>query len=221
MTSLPLLSLLETRVLGVLAEKEATTPDYYPMTLNALVAGCNQKTNRNPVINASEAEVQATLDGLRRRTLVTESSGSRVSRFGHNLVKGLGLPRDRILLLVVLWLRGPQTPGELRIHSERLQQFEDIAAVEALLENMMERDVPLIVKLPRRPGSREHRYAHLLSGPVQAEDVASEMLPTGSGDVTTGEVAALKASVAQMREEIDALRATVTRLCGELGVSPE
>jgi hypothetical protein len=112
MTTLTVLSLLETRVLGVLVEKEATTPDYYPMTLNSLVAGCNQKTNRNPVISASEAEVQAVLDAMRRQSLVSETSGSRVSRYGHNLVKGLGLPRDRILLLVVLWLRGPQTPGE-------------------------------------------------------------------------------------------------------------
>lgn len=220
MTTLPVLSLLETRVLGVLAEKEATTPDYYPMTLNSLVAGCNQKTNRNPVISASEAEVQTALDALRRQTLVTETSGSRVSRYGHNLVKGLSLPRDRVLLLVVLWLRGAQTPGELRIHSERLQQFDDIGAVEALLEAMMERDVPLVVKLAKRPGSREHRYAHLLSGPVAADDeTAAE--PAGGGDVTTGEVAALKASVAQMREEIDALQATVARLCGELGVAPE
>jgi uncharacterized protein YceH (UPF0502 family) len=220
MTTLPVLSLLETRVLGVLVEKEATTPDYYPMTLNSLVAGCNQKTNRNPVINASDAEVQTVLDALRRQTLVTETSGSRVSRYGHNLVKGLGLPRDRILLLVVLWLRGPQTPGELRIHSERLQQFDDIGAVEALLESMMEREVPLVVKLAKRPGSREHRYAHLLSGPVDAEDEALQE-SSGGGDITTGEVAALKATVAQMREELDALQATVTRLCGELGVASE
>jgi uncharacterized protein YceH (UPF0502 family) len=219
MTALPVLSLLETRVLGVLLEKEVTTPDYYPMTLNALVAGCNQKTNRNPVINASVAEVQTVLDALRRQTLVTETSGSRVSRYGHNLVKGLGLPRDRILLLVVLWLRGPQTPGELRIHSERLQQFDDIGAVEALLETMTQREVPLVVKLSKRPGSREHRYAHLLSGPVDTEDdAATETL--GGGDFTTGEVAALKATVAQMREEIDALQTTVARLCDELGVAP-
>jgi uncharacterized protein YceH (UPF0502 family) len=216
--TLPVLSLLETRVLGVLLEKEITTPDAYPLSLNSLVAGCNQKTNRNPVISASEAEVQATLDALRRQTLVVETSGSRVSRYGHNAVKGLGLPRDRVLLLSVLWLRGAQTPGELRIHSERFQNFEDIAAVEALLETMMERDPPLVVRLPKRPGSREHRYAHLLSGPVDFEAEMAAETTYGGVDVTTGEVAALKASVAQMRSEIDALKQTVARLCGELGV---
>jgi uncharacterized protein YceH (UPF0502 family) len=216
--TLPVLSLLETRVLGVLLEKEITTPDAYPLSLNSLVAGCNQKTNRNPVMNANEAEVQATLDALRRQTLVVETSGSRVSRYGHNAVRGLALPRDRVLLLSVLWLRGPQTPGELRIHSERFQNFEDIAAVEALLETMMERDPPLVVRLPKRPGSREHRYAHLLSGPVDVEAEMSAEPAYGGADVTTGEVAALKASVAQLREEIDALKQTVARLCSELGV---
>ena len=215
---LPVLSLLETRVLGVLLEKELTTPDYYPMTLNALVAGCNQKNNRSPVMSATEAEVQTVLDSLRRQSLVMETSGGRVSRYAHNLVKGLGLPRDRILLLSVLWLRGPQTPGELRIHSDRLQAFDDIAAVEALLDTMIERDPPLAVKLPKRPGSREHRYAHLLSGPVDIEAEAAGETPSQRSDVTTGEVAALKATVAQMREELDVLRATVDRLCGELGI---
>jgi uncharacterized protein YceH (UPF0502 family) len=216
--TLPVLSLLETRVLGVLLEKEITTPDAYPLSLNSLVAGCNQKTNRNPVMSASEAEVQATLDALRRQTLVVETSGSRVSRYGNNAVKGLGLPRDRVLLLSVLWLRGAQTPGELRIHSERFQNFEDIAAVEALLETMMERDPPLVVRLPKRPGSREHRYAHLLSGPVDIEAEMASETTYGGADVTTGEVAALKSSVAQMRGEIDALKQTVARLCEELGV---
>ncbi len=216
--ALPVLSLLDTRVLGVLLEKEATTPDYYPMTLNALVAGCNQKNNRNPVLAATETEVQATLDSLRRQSLVMETSGGRVARHAHNCVKGLGLPRDRILLLSVLWLRGPQTPGELRIHSERLQSFEDIAAVEALLESMMERDEPLVVRLAKRPGSREHRYAHLLSGPVAEEADVDAAAPAVSGEVTTGEVAALKHAVARMRDDIEALRATVDRLCAELGV---
>jgi uncharacterized protein YceH (UPF0502 family) len=220
--ALPVLSLLDTRVLGVLLEKEATTPDYYPMTLNALVAGCNQKNNRNPVLAATDAEVQGTLDALRRQSLVMETSGSRVARYAHNCVKGLGLPRsqstDRILLLSVLWLRGAQTPGELRIHSERLQSFEDIAAVEALIESMMERDEPLVVRLAKRPGSREHRYAHLLSGPVVEEPEVDAVAPAASGEVTTGEVAALKHAVARMRDDLDALRATVDRLCAELGV---
>ncbi len=216
-TALLVLSPLETRVLGVLLEKEITTPDNYPMSLNSRVSGCNQKSNRSPVLNASEAEVQTALDSLRRQLLVTETSGSRVSRYAHNLVKGLGLPRDRLLVLAVLWLRGPQTPGELRIHSERLQNFEDLAAVESLLEAMIERDPPLVVKLPRRPGSREHRYAHLFSG-APAFEAEEEAAPAAGGDLTFGEVAALKATVAQMRVELDDLRRLVGRLCGELGI---
>ena len=210
----------EARVLGSLLEKEVTTPDYYPMTLNALVAGCNQKSNRSPVLSAGEAEVQDALDSLRRQSLVIESSGNRVSRYGHNLVKGLGLPRDRIMVLVVLWLRGPQTPGELRIHSERLQSFEDIAAVEAMLESMMLREPPLVARLAKRPGSREHRYAHLFSGPP-ADDVEAAAEAAADVGIGVGEVAALKATVAQMRGDIDALKATLARVCSELGIAPE
>ena len=131
---LSVLSLLETRVLGVLMEKERTVPDTYPMTLNALVAGCNQKTSRDPIISATESEVQAAIDNLKSMSLVIESSGGRVARYSHNFERVLQVPRQAAALLAVLMLRGPQTAGELRINSERLHAFADISSVEAFLQ---------------------------------------------------------------------------------------
>ena len=128
MPSLPSLSLLETRVLGVLVEKQHTVPDTYPLTLNALVAGCNQKTSRDPVVNASEAEVQATVDRLRMLSLIVESSGGRVMRYAHNVERVLALPSQSVALLAALMLRGPQTVGELRIGTERLHRFAETAS---------------------------------------------------------------------------------------------
>ena len=133
-TTLPALSLLETRVLGTLVEKQHTVPDTYPLTLNALVSGCNQKTSRAPVMEASETEVQATLDGLKRLNLVIESSGGRVARYSHNVEAVLKVPSQSVAILTVLMLRGPQTPGELRINCERLHRFADISAVEGFLQ---------------------------------------------------------------------------------------
>jgi len=163
--SLPPLSLLETRILGVLAEKEHTVPDTYPLTLNALVAGCNQKTSRDPVLDASEDEVQAALDHLKMLSLAVESSGGRVMRYAHNVGRVLGVPAQAVALLTVIMLRGPQTAGELRIHSDRLHRFSDISAVEGFLDEMRSRPAgALVVELPRQPGARETRWAHLLSG---------------------------------------------------------
>src|SRR3954471_17021766 len=156
------LSLLETRVIGVLVEKQHTVPDSYPLTLNALVSGCNQKTSRDPVIEASETEVQATLDRLKSLTLVVESSGGRVMRYAHNVGKALGLPPQSVALLAVLFLRGPQTAGELRINSDRLHKFGDILAVEAFLNELAEK--PWVRELPKQPGARETRWMHLMSG---------------------------------------------------------
>src|SRR5690349_24190417 len=162
------LSLLETRVLGVLVEKAATVPDSYPLSLNALVLGCNQKTARDPVLAASEGEVQLALDGLRQLSLAFESSGSRVSRYEHNLGRALALPSQSVALLAVLMLRGAQTASELRANSERLHRFADLSAVEGFLDELATRSAekggPLVVKLPRAPGSREARWAHLLCG---------------------------------------------------------
>ncbi len=218
---LPVLSLLETRVLGVLAEKQRTVPDSYPLTLNSLVSGCNQKSSRDPVIEASEPEVQAALDSLRALSLIVETSGGRASRYGHNVERVLHIPTQSTAALTMLMLRGPQTAGELRINCERLHRFADISSVEAFLEELAERpEGALVVELPRQPGSRENRWMHLLSGvPVIDEKVpASPATSVPAGDVTVGEIAALKANVARLEAELGELRRLVDRLYAELGV---
>jgi len=215
------LSLLETRVLGVLIEKAATVPDSYPLSLNSLTLGCNQKTARDPVLAAAEADVQQAVDDLKRLHLVFEASGSRVTRYEHNLGRALALPSQSVALLAVLMLRGPQTVSELRANSERLHKFADLSSVEAFLDELAERSVekggPLVFRLPRAPGAREPRWAQLLAGPVDV----SAMPVAGDADevVALGEVAALKANQALMRTELNELRAQVERLYVELGVS--
>jgi|SRR5690349_18456024 len=213
------LSPLEARVLGVLVEKQLTTPDYYPLTLNALVAGCNQKSNRDPVMNVAEGEVQMALDALKQHTLVIDSYGAsgRVMRYAHNVAKVLGVNQAVTALLAALMLRGAQTPGELRTGCDRMYRFADISSVEAYLEEMAQRAAgALAVKLPKQPGSREHRWAHLLGGPIDVQAEASQH--EHDGDVTTGELATLKAQVAQLRGELADLRESVERLYQELGV---
>ncbi len=218
--SLPVLSLLETRVLGVLAEKQRTVPDSYPLTLNSLVSGCNQKSSRDPVIEASEAEVQTALDSLRGLSLIVESSGGRASRYAHNIEKVLHIPTQSTALLATLMLRGPQTAGELRINSERLHKFADISSVEAFLVELAERaDGALVVELPRQPGARENRWMQLLSGmPSVEEGSVAAVAPASSGDVSVSEIAALKANVARQETEIAELRRLVARLYAELGI---
>lgn len=216
---LPVLSLLETRVLGVLAEKQRTVPDSYPLTLNALLSGCNQKSSRDPVMEASEAEVQAALDSLRSLTLIVESSGGRASRYAHNIEKVLHIPSQSLALLTMLMLRGPQTAGELRISCERLHKFADISSVESFLTELAERDTGgLVVELPRQPGARENRWMHLLSGEPVVETTVSRMVAVAA-DVTVGEIAALKANVSRLEDEVQWLRETLAKLCSELGVS--
>ena len=219
---LPVLSLLETRVLGVLCEKQHTVPDTYPLSLNALVAGCNQKTSRHPLIEVSEAEVQAAIDSLKGPALVIESSGGRVTRYAHNMGKVLQLPSQAVALLTVLMLRGPQTAGELRINCERLHKFADISAVEGFLQELAERpEGAMVAELPRQPGSRENRWAHLLSGVPALEETPAMAGSTAEpgASATVGEIAALKANVARLEAEVDALKRLVNRLCAELGVS--
>ncbi|GAB4477363.1 MAG: hypothetical protein OHK0044_23750 [Burkholderiaceae bacterium] len=203
------LSLAETRVLGVLVEKERTVPDTYPLSLNALVAGCNQKNNRDPVLELSEAQVQSALDALKRDALVIESSGARVARYSHNLGRALRIASQAEALLAVLMLRGPQTAAELRIGAERLHRFADTSSVEAFLEELATRldaqGGALVVKLPRRPGEREHRWAHLLSGPV---DASAEPAAATSG-AADADIAALRAEVAALRAEVAELRAAI------------
>lgn len=219
--TLPVLSLLETRVLGTLAEKERTVPDTYPLTLNALVSGCNQKTSRNPVMQATEAEVQGAIDSLKASNLVVESSGGRVARYSHNIERVLQVPSQSAALLTALMLRGPQTAGELRIACERLHRFADISAVEGFLDELAARPAgALVVELPRLPGARENRWAHLLSGTPVPEAPLPETSAGVSADVSLGELAALKANVARLEEEIDALKAQLARVCSELGITP-
>ena len=212
------LSLLECRVLGALVEKERTVPDSYPLSLNALVLGCNQKTARDPVLNASDAEVLGALDDLRAADLVVEVSGSRVARYEHNLARVLKLPSQSVAILALLMLRGPQTAAELRANTERLHRFADISAVEGFLDELAARTPdPLVVRLPRAPGEREARWAQLLGGPVDATAGATAR-PGGDAAIDAGEIAALKANQARLQSEVDALRVQLQRLARELGV---
>jgi hypothetical protein len=216
MASLAPLSLLETRVLGVLVEKQHTVPDTYPLTLNALVAGCSQKTSRDPVIEATDAQVQAAIDRLRSLALVIETSGGRVMRYSHNVGKVLGIPPQSVALLAVLFLRGPQTAGELRINSERLHRFGDILSVQAFLDELAERpEGALVRELPRMAGTRETRWMHLLSGePEQGEETAhaqaAPVAPLGHRD-------ALQARVERLEEELAALQEAVRKLSADRG----
>ncbi len=215
------LSPLEARVLGVLIEKAHTVPDSYPLSLNALTLGCNQKTARDPVISAGEADVQAAADALKLLSLAFESSGSRVSRYEHNTGRALALPSQSVALLAVLMLRGPQTASELRANCDRLHRFADLSSVEGFLDELAarpeEKGGALALKLPRAPGSREARWAHLLSGGIDiaALPVASD----GEDFVPSSELAALKLRQANAEAEIAALRSLVERLYAELGVS--
>ena len=213
------LSATEARVLATLMEKSRTVPDSYPLTLNSVVTGCNQKSSRDPVMQVTDAEAQEALDGLRQRSLSVEIGGNRATRFEHNFPRGVGVPDQSAVLLSLLMLRGPQTAGELRINSERWHRFADISSVEGFLNELAERSDekggPLVVLLPRAPGAREPRWAHLLCGPVDVTALASAASSASSQDAAgtawAPRVAALEAEVAQ-------LRATVARLCEELGI---
>jgi uncharacterized protein YceH (UPF0502 family) len=203
------LSLIETRVLGTLYEKQHTVPDSYPLTLNALVSGCNQKTSRSPVMEASDAEVQAALDSLKSANLVMETSGGRVQRYSHNVERVLQVPSQSAAILVVLMLRGPQTVGELRINCERLHSFADISAVQGFLDELAARPAgALVVELPRQPGARENRWAHLLSGTPKVEEPPKKE-----------EAPSLKADVARLESELAELKALVERISKATGIS--
>jgi uncharacterized protein len=210
-----LLSPLEARALGVLVEKQHTVPDTYPLSLNALVAGCNQKTARVPVIEASDAEVLTAVDGLKALSLVFEGSGSRVVKFEHNMGRVLAVPTQAVALLAVLMLRGPQTAAELRLNCERLHRFADISSVEGFLDELAAKTPPMVLKLPRAPGEREARWAHLLCGEVAAPAAREAAADTSVG---AGEIAALKAEQTRLAAELGALRALVHRMAQELGL---
>jgi uncharacterized protein YceH (UPF0502 family) len=209
------LSLLEARVLGVLVEKQHTVPDTYPLTLLALTAGCNQKSSRDPVLSASETDVQAAVDRLKSMSFVVESSGGRVMRYAHNVERVLSVPSQAVALLAALMLRGPQTIGELRINTDRLHRFADTSAVEGFLQELATRPAgALVVELARQPGARETRWSHLLSG----EPAADVRAPAESRHAITGtsvpvsDLDALRAEVAQLKADVASLRETVARL---------
>lgn len=212
------LSLYEARVIGSLIEKQITTPDQYPLSLNALTLACNQKSNRDPVLELDEAAVLDTVEGLKKKRLVTEKSsfGSRVSKYQHRFCNTefgtLKFSERELGVICVLLLRGPQTPGELRTRTNRLCRFTDVQEVEATLEGMMKRqDGPFVARLEREPGRREHRYAHLFSGEVQTTapwpvDMAAPSGGTAQRlDELESRVEALSREVAELRELLDEL----------------
>ena len=203
------LTAAEARVLATLMEKARTVPDSYPLTLNSLQSGCNQKSSREPVMNLSEDEIAQALDGLRERSLVFESSGGRTARYEHNFERAVGLPSQAAALLGLLLLRGPQTAGELRLNAERWHRFADIGSVEVFLEELQERSPekggPLVVKLERAPGAREQRWAQLLCGPVELQTASAAAAPVSAGSRASGELQALA-------ERVTALEALVGKL---------
>lgn len=218
--SLRPLTPIEARVLATLMEKARTVPDTYPLSLNGVVTGCNQKTSREPVMNVGEGQAQEALDDLHALSLVNESHGSRVAKYEHNFQRVYGVPEQSAVLLGLLMLRGPQTAGELRINTERWYRFADISSVEAFLDELQERSAekggPLVVQLPRAPGAREQRWAHLMCGPV---DTTASHAPAGGAGSSPSP--ALQARVDALEAEVASLRNTVQRLCAELGISPD
>jgi uncharacterized protein YceH (UPF0502 family) len=210
----------QARVLGALVEKENTTPDNYPLSLNALINACNQRSNRDPVTDYDEEEVRLALRGLEDKHLAGRARGadSRVTKYEHWLGEAFNFTRAETALVCVLLLRGPQTPGELRTRTERMHSFDELTDVQAGLQKLMEREPPLAVVLPRQPGFKESRYAHLLSGPV---DPALLVLQPASSAPSSSPISALnerveqlESTVAELRAELAALRPKIDGLLG-------
>jgi hypothetical protein len=197
----------EARVLGSLVEKDITTPDYYPLSLNALINACNQKNNREPVTNFDEETVQLALRNLSDKRLAGPAGGAdgRVTKYEHRLQEVYNFTRPETAILCVLLLRGPQTPGELRGRTERMHRFEDLDEVLSGLQQLMRREPPLAKALGRRPGTKEIRYAHLLSGDVEAWEPPSEMA-SSSGSADTERLIQLEEQVATLRSEVAELK---------------
>jgi uncharacterized protein YceH (UPF0502 family) len=213
----------EARVLGALVEKEVTTPDYYPLSLNALINACNQRSNREPVMDLDEEEVRQALHGLEDMRLAgrARSADGRVSKYEHWLGEAFNFSRAETALVCVLLLRGPQTPGELRGRTERMHRFDELTDVAAGLQKLMEREPPLVAVLPRQPGTKESRYAHLLSGQVESLPVEAATEPAyvrrepGEDAGHEERIAQLEAAVAELRQEIVALRQKIDDLFGD------
>jgi len=215
------LSAAEARVLATLMEKARTVPDSYPLTLNTLLLGCNQKSSREPLMDLSEADIAAAIDSLKSAGLVRETSGGRTARFEHNAQRGIGVPEQSAVLLGLLMLRGPQTAAELRLNSERWYRFADVSSVEGFLEELQDRSDdkggPLVVKLARAPGAREQRWVHLLCGLAAAHASAAPGVGAGrdgGGDAST------QARLERLEAEVAQLQLQVKHLLGELGLSP-
>lgn len=215
------LSAAQARVLGALVEKEVTTPDYYPLSMNALVNACIQRSNREPVMDLDEEAVRQALHGLEDLRLAGRARGAdgRVTKYEHWLGEAFNFNRAETALLCVLLLRGPQTPGELRGRTERLHRFDEIGEVLAGLQKLMEREPALVAVLPRQPGTKESRYAHLLSGTVEAV-VAAEETPFARRDAGQGagddeRIARLETAVAELKREMAALRQKIDDLFGD------
>lgn len=206
------LSDVEARVLGCLVEKEISTPEYYPLSLNALINACNQKSNRHPVMNLHEDAVQKAMRGLGDQMLARSASvDSRVAKYEHRLADTFNFTRPETAILCELLLRGPQTPGELRSRADRLHPFEDLSVVHTALKHLMEREPPLVALLPRQPGTKEARYAHLLSGRVEADETSEATPPREPSSVHIGppereQVAQLKSEIAGLRDEVADLK---------------
>jgi uncharacterized protein len=198
----------EARVLGALVEKDITTPDYYPLSLNALINACNQKNNREPVTNFDEETVRLALRNLSDKRLAGPASGAdgRVTKYEHRLQEVFNFTRPETAILCVLLLRGPQTPGELRGRGERMHRFEDLDEVLSGLQQLMRREPPLAKALGRRPGTKEIRYAHLLSGDVEAWEPPSEIASSGNVAEENERVAHLEEQVATLRNEVAELK---------------
>jgi uncharacterized protein len=205
----------ECRVLGSLIEKEITTPEYYPLSLNALINACNQKSNREPVTNLDEGAVREALRSLEYQSLVrsVSASESRVTKYEHRLQEAFNFYRHETAILCVLLLRGPQTPGELRTRAERMHHFEDLAAVHSGLQHLMKREPPLVKVLARQPGTKESRYAHLLAGDVEIAGTSSEAIV--EHDLDRSAISESGDRVAQLQQEFAALRADVADLRNE------
>jgi len=203
-----ILSDIEARVLGALVEKDVTTPDYYPLSLNALANACNQKSNREPVMNLDEESVRQAIRGLEKHALAgpADSFDGRVTKYEHRLQEAYNFDRRETAILCVLLLRGPQTPGELRSRSERMHSFDDLSEVESTLQRLMKRDPPLVKILPRQAGTKEARYAHLLSGDVEvSQSKASEDITAKDGG-SPDRITNLEQQLSQLRSEIADLR---------------
>ncbi len=208
---------VEVRVLGCLVEKDLATPEYYPLTINALINACNQKSNRDPVVRLAETDVVQALDSLRSKQLAHQSAeGVRATKYCHNLENQLRLEPEELALVAELLLRGPQTVGELRSRAERMYPMEDLLTVEQNLQNLMAREDPLVVRLPRQPGRKEHRFAHLLSGTpdlAMGDDVQGEIQQIQSAsdnDRLTrleDEIATLRTEIGDLRSQLEEFRA--------------